>query len=341
MSSLSKSTVEEGDQVILFESVNSMTLVTVERDGMTENRCGVFLHNDILDRPFGSRVFSTKGDGWMAVMRPFPDMLPLARRIRTQIIQPLDANVIGFGLNLSNGKVVVEAGTGSGIMSLFLLRMVAPKGHLFTFEFNKLRADIVRQELERSEFSQQVTASHGDVCSQGFGDGLVADHSVDAVFLDVPRPWEAVEEARRVLRPGGRICLYSPCIEQVMRGVESLQAHGFYEIEMKEAREREFETKRTFPPEISLKPVSKVVSGQEGEETVDTFEIDFTPLYEEEEEEGEEEEDLGRVRKKRRHLHPTGLMRGHTAFLTFATQPPSFCLGGDAVASSEEGGGGN
>lgn len=69
----------------------------------------------------------------------------------------------------------------------------------------------------------------------------VSEHSIDAVFLDLPEPWLALHHAKYVLRPGRNICCYSPCIEQVMKTCEKLRELGFHSIRMIELRQRPFD----------------------------------------------------------------------------------------------------
>lgn len=69
-----------------------------------------------------------------------------------------------------------------------------------------------------------MTCTHGDAC-KGFGSDL--NNTADAVFLDLPSPWLAVSHAAASLRIGGRLCSYSPCIEQVQRTCIALRENGF------------------------------------------------------------------------------------------------------------------
>jgi tRNA (adenine57-N1/adenine58-N1)-methyltransferase len=64
-----------------------------------------------------------------------------------------------------------------------------------------------------------ITVRHADVCGKFHGDAGfpgIKDHSVDAVFLDLPEPWLAIEQAKKILKPSRNICCYSPCMEQVL-----------------------------------------------------------------------------------------------------------------------------
>ncbi len=126
----------------------------------------------------------------------------------------LDISLVLYHLHIRPGSVVLEAGTGSASLSHGFARAVAPHGHLHTFEFNADRVAKAQLDLDRNGMSSVVTVRHRDVCGQGFP---FFSEGVDAVFLDLPTPWLAVDDAHRSLRPQGRICSFSPCIEQVQR----------------------------------------------------------------------------------------------------------------------------
>lgn len=94
-----------------------------------------------------------------------------------------------------------------------------------------------------------MTVQCRDVCgkvdgaeSGGFGP-LVEEQSVDAVFLDLPEPWLALDHAKYVLKAGRSICCYSPCIEQVTKTCEKLRDLGFHSIRMMEVRQRPYDAR--------------------------------------------------------------------------------------------------
>lgn len=90
-------------------------------------------------------------------------------------------------------------GTGSGSVSHAIIRSIAPTGHLHTVEFHQQRADKAREEFQEHRVSQWVTVHTQDVCRSGFG----VVHVADAVFLDIPSPWEAVGHAWDALKVEG------------------------------------------------------------------------------------------------------------------------------------------
>jgi tRNA (adenine57-N1/adenine58-N1)-methyltransferase len=108
---------------------------------------------------------------------------------------------------------VVESGTGTGSLSTSMIRAIMPKGHLFTYEFNENRKIKAEEDFRKTGLSGYVSAYHRDVLEGGFLSDGVSKDSVDAVFLDLPRPEEAVGHAHLVLKAKGKICNFSPCIE--------------------------------------------------------------------------------------------------------------------------------
>ena len=114
-----------------------------------------------------------------------------------------------------------------------------------------MRSEKAREDFEKLGFvgNSLVTVTHRDVLANGFllrneetDTTLVDENSVDAVFLDLPRPQDAVDHAYKVLKKQGRICNFSPCIEQVQKTVEQMAKSGFYEIRTFETLSRDFGT---------------------------------------------------------------------------------------------------
>lgn len=93
-------------------------------------------------------------------------------------------------------------GTGSGSLSHALIRCIMPHGHLYTFDFHELRVSVVHEEFESHGIGQFVTVEQRDVCQDGFGTEL--NGKVDAVFLDIPHPWEAVPHAAATFKDVGK-----------------------------------------------------------------------------------------------------------------------------------------
>ncbi|KAF8215001.1 tRNA methyltransferase complex GCD14 subunit-domain-containing protein [Mycena galopus ATCC 62051] len=196
------------------------------------SKFGHYRHSDLVGIPYGSKVGSRTGKGFIHVLRPTPELWTMALPHRTQILYIADISLIISYLDIRRGSRVIEAGTGSGSFSHSVARSIGPSGHLWSYEFHEARAKKAREEFAQHGMSDIVTLTHQNVCKDGFN----LTDAVDSVFLDLPAPWDAVEHAKQALRKDRttRICCFSPCMEQVLRTVAALNDAGFSDITMYE-----------------------------------------------------------------------------------------------------------
>lgn len=128
-------------------------------------------------------------------------------------------------------------------MSTSLSWAVNPGGHLYTFEFNQDRAQKADEQFKQAKMDN-ITVTWRDACGEGFEPKNEQEYGLkecDAVFLDLPKPWEAIGHANKVLKKGGRICIFSPCIEQIQRSYEELEKQGFIDLRTFETLLRSYE----------------------------------------------------------------------------------------------------
>ncbi|CAK0853024.1 unnamed protein product [Prorocentrum cordatum] len=215
-----------GDYIVLWGGYSSVSGAVLEHGAITNNRYGSFHHDDLIGQPYGSKVWSRKGRAWLAMLRPSPEMLTQSLTHRTQIIYHADISLLLMLLDVRPGKVVVEAGTGSGSVSASLARALCPGGTLYTFEFHEERQRQAAADFERYGLSGTIVSQHRDVCKNGFTDAL--DGMVDGLFLDLPAPWSALAHADRCLKDGGKVCTFSPCIEQIEKTAEEMRRGDRY-----------------------------------------------------------------------------------------------------------------
>jgi len=315
-----KEVIEENDLVILYVNFNSiypvyvrekvMSRKGVEVENIYQTKYGSLKAMDLVGVKYGTKVQLSKGYGF--ALHPTPELWTKCLPHRTQILYSTDIAMVSLQLELGPGSVVVESGTGSGSLSHALARTVAPRGHLHTFDFHAERVEKARAEFAEHGLGDLVTASHRDVCRDGFG----LENKVDAVFLDLPHPWEVVKHAKTAMKKsGGRICSFSPCIEQVQKTCQELKSGGFTEISTLECLNREFQVRKitlpVFDTSLDLLAASRKrkLEAEEGDGDAEDAEA-----------RDERSEELREAR------FVTGVplttMPGHTGYLTFATLPP-------------------
>ncbi|KIK96448.1 hypothetical protein PAXRUDRAFT_825940 [Paxillus rubicundulus Ve08.2h10] len=238
--------VAAGDVVIIWQTRELIQPLLITPGKDFNSRFGHYKHVDFIGIPYGSKVGSRNGKGFIHLLRPTPELWTMALPHRTQILYLADIAFITSWLDIRRGSRVIEAGTGSGSFSHSVARTIGSTGHLYSYEFHEARADKAREEFVRHGIEDIVTLTHRNVCKDGF----TVENSVDSVFLDLPAPWDAVEHAKKALRKDcpTRICCFSPCIEQVLRTVNALNDAGFTDITMYETLLRPHEVQHLPAP---------------------------------------------------------------------------------------------
>ncbi|XP_057293653.1 tRNA (adenine(58)-N(1))-methyltransferase catalytic subunit TRMT61A-like isoform X2 [Hydractinia symbiolongicarpus] len=244
-----KKYIEEGDTVMLYLGRQSLMTIKVDSSKTHQTKFGAFSHKELIGKSFGAKAYSKNKKGWIWLLHPTPELWTVTLPHRTQVLYSTDISLITLLLELKPGSVVVESGTGSGSLSHAIVRCIKPNGHLYTFDFHQQRVEKAREEFKDHGFSGYVSCACADACKDGFG----MEDGADAVFLDLPAPWDAVPHAKRALKKsGGRICSFSPCIEQVQRTCDVLQQHRFCEIKVMECLLRTINVQMVSYPEANL-----------------------------------------------------------------------------------------
>ncbi|XP_069697825.1 tRNA (adenine(58)-N(1))-methyltransferase catalytic subunit TRMT61A isoform X2 [Periplaneta americana] len=319
-----KDVIEQGDTVILYLSVNNMHAIQVQpkiknkKDEWVENvfqtMYGALKVQSLVGKKFGTKVALSRG--WAYVLHPTPELWTLTLPHRTQIIYTPDISMIIFQLEIRPGSVVIESGTGSGSLSHALIRCIKPLGHLYTFDFHEYRVSVVREEFEAHGIGQFVTVEQRDVCQNGFGTEL--NGKADAVFLDLPHPWEAVPHAAAAIKDsGGRFVSFSPCIEQVQRTCEALSQHGFMELATTECLQKELQVQTRNMPILQLDFLK-----QKSVEVKDPAAENPEASTSEKQGRGAWKSNSNREMSRFVTGMPPQTMTGHTGYLTAATLPP-------------------
>ena len=128
-----------------------------------------------------------------------------------QVVTPKDAADIVLRTSLSPGDVVIESGAGSGALTLALLNAVAPDGRVISVEAREDFASKARHNVSMSPHAALWECVIGDSTD------VSLDVGADAVVLDMPTPWDALDNLIGNLRGGGRFCAYVPTVNQLER----------------------------------------------------------------------------------------------------------------------------
>jgi tRNA (adenine57-N1/adenine58-N1)-methyltransferase len=224
-------TFGQGDVVVLVDRRGGRHLITLTGGKETLPRVGVVDTGALVGADEGSSL-SVGSATFTALTPTLLDRVAAIER-RAQIVIPTDGVLIALHADVKAGDLVVEAGAGSGALSIVLLHRLRPGGRLVTYELREDHAQVARANVERAGLSEGYDLRIGDIARD------LRETGVDATVLDVPQPWEAVPACWRALAPGGRFVSYSPTVGQVERTHEALKDVGGSEIRTFEVLERE------------------------------------------------------------------------------------------------------
>jgi tRNA (adenine57-N1/adenine58-N1)-methyltransferase len=209
-----------GDKVLLLDRKSRRYLITLAEGGEFHTHAGPVLHADLIGKEEGVTVRSTAGSRFIAV-RPTLAEFVLKMPRGAQVIYPKDLGQILFMADVFPGARVLEAGVGSGALSMTLLRAGADvTGY-------EVRADFAaRAQANVASFLGPDAASRYRVQERDVYDGI-DETGLDRIVLDLPEPWRVVKHAEDALRPGGIFVAYVPSIVQVAQLRDALADSAF------------------------------------------------------------------------------------------------------------------
>lgn len=209
-----------GECVLLVDAKSRRWLIDLAEGGEFHSHAGIVMHDSIIGAAEATEIRSS-GDKTFVALRPTLSEFVLKMKRRAQVVYPKDLGAIVQLADIGPGATVIEAGVGSGALTMALLRAVGPSGRVVSYE---LREDHAEQAV------RNVRRYCGDVANHELRLGDVADTDLagfDRMVLDLPEPWDVAATASRALRRGGIICTYLPTVPQVQKTCDALAANAF------------------------------------------------------------------------------------------------------------------
>lgn len=216
-----------GDRVQLTGPKGRLHTITLREDGELHTHHGVLKHTQLIGQPDGSVVANSGGHEYLA-LRPLLRDFVMSMPRGAAIVYPKDAAQIIAEADIFPGATVVEAGVGSGALSLWLLRAIGDAGRLVSFERRDDFAAVARANVET--FIGEVPGNW-DVVVGDLAEELtttVAAASVDRVVLDMLAPWKCIDAVAEALTPGGVVVCYVATATQLSRVAEYIRSTGLF-----------------------------------------------------------------------------------------------------------------
>jgi tRNA (adenine57-N1/adenine58-N1)-methyltransferase len=202
----------EGEACLLSDTKDREYLLTLDSSKTFQFDKGTVPHAEIIGFPEGSTIRSSRGAALVA-MRPRLTDHVLRMKRGAAVMYPKDIGALITWADIAPGCVVVEAGTGSGALTLALSRAVGSQGKVISVERREDHARHARHLIESflGAVPDNVDLRIGEV------EGVLAGEKPDRIVLDIPEPWHCVPIAADVLAGGGGFACYLPTVPQVQQ----------------------------------------------------------------------------------------------------------------------------
>lgn len=238
----------EGDLVTLASTKNKYFIFRLEKGGDYQTHRGILYHDNLIGMPWGSEVQSHKGSTFHLLRPGIYEILSTTKR-NTQIMYPKDIGFILMKMNIVPGTIIIEAGTGSGGFTQVLALIAGTEGHVYTYERREEMFNLAQKNISRLGLSDNVTFHQGSI-DEGF-----KQKGVDALFLDLPNPYDFIGQVKEALVPGGYFGVLLPTTNQIQKLLIEMRRHNFQFIDVCEIMLRFYQAEPT-----KLRPVDRMVA---------------------------------------------------------------------------------
>jgi tRNA (adenine57-N1/adenine58-N1)-methyltransferase len=238
----------DGDLVQLLGKRHKSHIIRLKAGAVFQTHRGELQHDDIIGKPWGSRLYSHTGSPFFLMRPGLSDLLKQTKR-NTQIMYPKDIGYIVMVMGIGPGVRVLEAGTGSGALTTAFAFLVGDSGKVVSYERREQMQNLARKNLANLDLLDRVELKSGDVL-----DGF-EERDMDAIFLDLPNPYDYIPQVKAALKLGGFFGTILPTTNQVSRMLGALYADNFAFIEVCEVLLRFYK-----PDYERLRPTDRMVA---------------------------------------------------------------------------------
>ncbi|HLW58909.1 MAG TPA: tRNA (adenine-N1)-methyltransferase [bacterium] len=221
---MSSGPLKAGDSVLLIDRRRRRYMIMLRAGGVSDLRGGKVVHDTLLGEDEGGTIVSSRGERFL-VVRPTLAEFILEMPRGAQVIYPKDLGAILLAADIFPGARVLEAGTGSGALTMALLRATGPQGRVTTYDLREEFARIAERNIQRFlGAADSLVLRRQDI----YTGVLAEDLPIDRIILDLPEPWRVVGHAAHALPPGGIFVSYVPTVPQVVQTTETLRNSGAF-----------------------------------------------------------------------------------------------------------------
>ncbi|MEM1873706.1 MAG: tRNA (adenine-N1)-methyltransferase [Acidilobaceae archaeon] len=243
--------MQRGDPIVFFvvsARFSKPYYFRVYEDRTYATPLGVVRGSDIVGLRYGSRVELV--DGHAFILKPtLRELLDHFMERSTQVVYPKDSGLMSFEAGLKPGMRVLEGGVGSGFLTIEIARIVCPGGRVYAYDLKPENIAVASRNLELAGLLECVEMRHGDVRK------TLDLSDLDAAFLDIPDPWEALDSLWSALKLSAPLVAFVPTMNQLVKLAEiAYETPGWILQSVRETSERLIEVSRESIRPSSLTP---------------------------------------------------------------------------------------
>jgi len=216
---------QENDLVELVGLKHKRFIFQLKLDGELHTHRGLIKHNDLINKPWGSQVFSHLGNPFFLLQPSLSDILMVTPRT-TQILYPKEIGFILVTMGIGPGQHIIEAGTGSGALTSALAFAVGSEGKVNSYEVRPEMQQLAVKNLKKIGLAERVNFKLRDI-AEGFD-----ETNADGLFLDVANPFDYIPQVRKAIKLGGAFGCILPTTNQVSKLLVALRENDFAFIDV-------------------------------------------------------------------------------------------------------------
>jgi len=224
-------TVEKNETIVLIDSNYKKYFINTNGKTDKVKGVGVIDPSYFIGKQIGKKIEIGNKEFWLLKPSLLDKLQGLKRK--AQIILSKDIAHIIINCSIETGHNVLEAGIGSGSLTIALANAVAPTGKVISYDNRTDFIEHALKNLRTMNLDRYVQTKNQDITKK------IVEKDLDAVILDIPNPWNGISNAWNSLKIGGYLCTYSPLISQVEKTVKEINKHKFIEIKTFENIQRE------------------------------------------------------------------------------------------------------
>jgi len=226
---------KEGDLLLLLGRDSKRFILRLSPGEELHTHRGFIKHDDLMGQPVGGQITSHLGYPFY-LLRPSTHDLIMNIKRESQIIYPKESGYVLLKMSIVPGTRLIEAGTGSGALTIALAQAVMPAGKVYSYERREDMIDVATRNLSRLDLLPYVELKCRDI-EEGFD-----EKEVEALFMDVREPDLYLSQVREALAGGGFFGALVPTANQVSALLRGLQSESFVDLEVSEILLRHYKT---------------------------------------------------------------------------------------------------